>query len=172
MVNYANFTKTDERIQYDNREAIVYKGKRGAKYIKIKGEYINMRDLKISGGRPRRIPAIPDNIIHHPPSLPPPKNGRNWLGTLENHYGHKSWPENKLLDELIDEWYNKNKTKEDRNFSITNDIYPFRIFDGYIWQLKLRNSLHLGIIWILYCQALDDSIKPFEIANTNYDKYL
>lgn len=59
-----NIKKSDEKIKIGNRNAVVYIGQRGGKYVKIKGEYVNIR--KIGGGVTwaenlesyREIPAI------------------------------------------------------------------------------------------------------------------
>lgn len=38
-------TKTDEKIKVGNRNAVVYVTKRGAKHVKMKGEYVHIRDI-------------------------------------------------------------------------------------------------------------------------------
>jgi hypothetical protein len=43
-----NIKKTDEKIKIGNRNAVVYIGQRGGKYVKIKGEFVNIR--KVGGG--------------------------------------------------------------------------------------------------------------------------
>ena len=42
-----NYKKTNDKIKVGKREAVIYKGQRGGKYIKQKGLYINIKKLKI-----------------------------------------------------------------------------------------------------------------------------
>lgn len=42
-----NYKKTTDKIKVGKREAVIYKGQRGGKYIKQKGLYINIKKLKI-----------------------------------------------------------------------------------------------------------------------------
>ena len=42
------YKKTDGRITWKNRKLIVYAGKRGGKYVKIKGEFVSVRNLHSS----------------------------------------------------------------------------------------------------------------------------
>ena len=43
-----NYKKTNDKIKVGKREAVIYKGQRGGKYIKQKGLYINIKKLKIA----------------------------------------------------------------------------------------------------------------------------
>ena len=40
MVNQNNIKKTNEKVKVGNRNAVLYIGQRGGKYIKVKGEYV------------------------------------------------------------------------------------------------------------------------------------
>lgn len=172
--NDLKFTKTDERIQFGKREAVIYIGQRGAKYIKNKGEYVNIRNLH--GGRPRSIThtTIPAHITDNTQPLLPPKSGINWLGYLEQKYPDDNRPEITLLHELIEEWYEKNKTPESKKASIEAGIYPIKIFnktDGYVWKLKLHSYRDgNGKYWALYCEAVDGSLRSKQIATEYYDR--
>jgi hypothetical protein len=39
------YTKTDKKVKIGNRDAIVYGGQRGGEYVKMGGEYINVRNI-------------------------------------------------------------------------------------------------------------------------------
>ena len=50
MVNQNNIKKTNEKVKVGNRNAVLYIGQRGGKYIKVKGEYVKY-NKKIQNGK-------------------------------------------------------------------------------------------------------------------------
>ena len=60
-----NIKTTTERIKIGNRNAIVYQGKNGGKYVKIKGEYKNIKTLKIKGGDDSEIESKKQNLYNN-----------------------------------------------------------------------------------------------------------
>jgi len=44
------YNKTNDKIKVGNRDAVVYEGQRGGKYVKIKNEYVNIRNLNKKRG--------------------------------------------------------------------------------------------------------------------------
>jgi hypothetical protein len=43
--NTKKFTKTDKKVKVNNREAVVYGGQRGGEYVKMGGEFVNVRNI-------------------------------------------------------------------------------------------------------------------------------
>lgn len=40
MVNQSNIKKTNDKVKVGNRDAVLYLGQRGGKYVKVKGEFV------------------------------------------------------------------------------------------------------------------------------------
>jgi endonuclease YncB( thermonuclease family) len=48
----ATYTKTDQKVKIGNRDAVVYKGQRGGRYIKKGGEFVALSKIQSGGAWP------------------------------------------------------------------------------------------------------------------------
>ena len=49
MVNQNNIKKTNEKVKVGNRNAVLYIGQRGGKYIKVKGQFVKYNNKMQNG---------------------------------------------------------------------------------------------------------------------------